>query len=372
MKRTILLVAGLLLLVQGSLLSQGKLSGLVFGDYYYNFARDGKYGTGLFANSTTPASNGSAPGNTAMQAFQIRRVYFTYDDDISEQFTTRFRLEADQGTDLLGSGKISTYVKDAYLKWKNIFSGSDLIFGIQPTTAYDISESAWGYRSLEKTIMDLRGIVSSRDQGIALRGKLTGDGMFNYWVMIANQSANAPASTVTSVGKLKRYSALLQAKPVTNLQVTINVDYQDKANRLGVHGDSLNNAVLVGSLFVGYANPFQYSFGLEAFLKSQSNQYTPPGGSLGSQSGMGISVWGSYFVQPDLAVVLRYDNYDPNTNSNAKGDLQNYIIAGLDWKVNKNVSVMPNVLYETYEAPTGATTPNASVTARVTFYWIFL
>ncbi len=362
MKRVLLVVLGFVAVSQSLLMAQGKFGGYMIGDYYYNLARDGKFSS--FSSAT--ASNGAAPGGTAMQAFQFRRIYFTYDNDISEQFTTRFRIEDDQSTSF-SNGKVGNFIKDAYLKWKNVFAGSDLIFGIQPTTAFDISEGAWGYRSLEKTIVDLRGVVSSRDQGIALRGKLMGDGMINYWVMIANQSANGVAAN-----KLKRYSALLQFKPVTNLQATVNIDYQDKANRLGVHGDSLNNGIIVGSLFVGYAVPSEYSFGIETFLKSQSNQYTPPGGSLGSQSGMGVSLWGSYFIQPDLAVVLRYDNYDPNTNSNATGDAQNYIIAALDWRVNKNVSVMPNLLYETYEAPTGGTAPNASVTARLTFYWVFL
>lgn len=362
MGRNLLLAVVFVLVGQNVLEAQGKFGGYMIGDYYYNLSRDGKFSS--FASSTS--SNGAAPGGTAMQAFQFRRIYLTYDNDISEQFTTRFRLEDDQST-AFSNGKVGNFIKDAYLKWKNVFSGSDLIFGIQPTTAYDVSEGAWGYRSLEKTILDLRGVISSRDQGISLKGKLMGDGMVNYWVMIANQSANGVAAN-----RYKRYSALLQFKPVTNLQATLNVDYQDKPNHLGVHADSLNNGIVVGSLFVGYAVPSQYSFGVEAFLKSQANQYTPPGGSLGSQSGMGISVWGSYSIQPDLALVLRYDNYDPNTDSNAKGDAQNYIIAGLDWKVNKNVSIMPNLLYETYQTPTGGTSPDASVTARLTFYWVFL
>jgi hypothetical protein len=366
MKRAILLLAGLFLFAQGLLVAQGKFSGLMFGDYYYNVARDGKYGTGLFANSTTPASAGAAAGNTAMQAFQIRRIYLTYDNDLTDQFTFRFRVEDDQSA-IFGNGKLGDFIKDAYLKWKNVFSGSDLIFGIQPTSAYDISEAAWGYRPLEKVIMDVRGIVSSRDNGIALRGKLTGDGMLNYWVMIANQSANGVAAN-----KYKRYSALVQVKPIANFQATVNIDFQARPNHLGVHGDSLSNNILVPSLFLGYAQPSQYSFGIEGFLKSQSNQYKPAGGSLGSQSGMGISVWGSYNIESELAVVLRYDNYDPNTDSNSKGDAQNYIIAGLDWKVAKNVSIMPNLLYETYEAPSGATTPDASITARVTFSCVFM
>ena len=33
-------------------------------------------------------------------------------------------------------------VKDAYLQWNNIFSGSNLIFGLSPTPAFDVSEGA--------------------------------------------------------------------------------------------------------------------------------------------------------------------------------------------------------------------------------------
>lgn len=348
---------------------KGKFSGYMMGDYYYNIARDG-----AFSSLANTASSGAAPGGKAMQAFQFRRIYFAYDNDISQQFTARFRLEADQtallGTtgDVLTSGKISVFVKDAYLKWKNIFSGSDLIFGIQPTPAYDISEGAWGYRSLEKTIMDLRGIVDSRDLGLTLRGKLAGDGTVNYWLMVGNGAGTSKPES----DKYKRFYAHVQLKPTTNLQATLNVDYKDAANVLDANGNSVSHGTLTTALFVGYAEPSSYSLGLEGFLASQSNSYTPAGGSLGSKKAMGITAYASCFVQPDLAIVGRYDYFDPNTDGGSKGDARNYIIAALDWKANKNVSIMPNLLFETYEAPTGGNAPDASVTARLTFYYIFL
>jgi predicted porin len=109
-------------------------------------------------------------------------------------------------------------------------------------------------------------------------------------------------------------------------------------------------------------------------MVSQSNAFTPTGGSIGSKNGLGISLFGSYNIIPELAVVGRYDYFDPNTNSaaNAKGDVRNYVIAGLSWKVDKNVSIMPNLLYETYEAIAGHGEPDPSVTARVTLYYVFL
>jgi hypothetical protein len=363
MKRAITLVAGLFLFAQGLVLGQSKFGGYMFGDYYFNVERDKTY---LTLANTQPST--AMPGTTAMQAFQFRRIYLTYDNDISETFTARLRFEMDQAANA-SNGKIGSFVKDAYLRWKNVFSGSDLFFGIQPPPAYEVSEAAWGYRSLEKTIMDLRGVVSSRDFGLGMHGKLTNDGMFNYWVMIGNNSANSPAATTH---KYMRYYGHIQVKPTTNLQATLYADFRDAADVTNASGSKVGNGTVTTALFVGYAEPFQYNINVEAFMASQSNAYTPPAGSLGSKSGLGISVFGTVFIMPELGIVARYDNYDPNTNSNSKGDLRNYILGGLAWKVDKNVQIMPNVLYETYETPTGGKSIDPSITARLTLYYVFL
>jgi hypothetical protein len=361
----------LLLVVSACVIAQdkppaGKFSGYMMGDYYYNLKRDA--GFAALANN---ASASAAPGGTAMQSFLLRRVYFAYDNDISEQFTTRFRLEADQGTDLLTSGKISVYVKDAYLRWKNIFSGSDLIFGIQPPPTYDVSEAAWGYRFLEKTIMDLRGIYGSRDVGVSLKGKLVESGMFNYWIMVGKNAGNAPATT----SKYNRYSAQLHIKPLTNLQATLYFDFLGAADRADPFhaGTFVGNTTSTLALFAGYAQPNSFNVGIEAFSQSVANGYIAVGAtSLSSLTKTGISGWLSVNVTSDIAAVVRYDNFDPNTNSVAVGDVRNYLIGGLSFKLNKNVFVSPNVLFESYQAPNGGSAPDASVTARVTFYYIFL
>src|SRR5262249_35719349 len=149
---------------------------------------------------------------------------FTYDYDISQKFNTRFRLEADQLANT-SNGKIGVFVKEAYLKWKDIFGGSTFGFGIQPTPAFDISEAAWGYRSLEKTIMDLRGIVTREDIALSLRGRLDGDGNINYWVMFGDNSGNTPETD-----KYKRYYGMLHAKPFKNFQVTAYGDLGARAH----------------------------------------------------------------------------------------------------------------------------------------------
>ena len=70
MKKSLFLLALGLLAVSVTAFGQGKFSGYMFGDYYYNLARNDV----MPGNS---ASVSSAPGATAMQAFQFRRIYFT-------------------------------------------------------------------------------------------------------------------------------------------------------------------------------------------------------------------------------------------------------------------------------------------------------
>jgi len=355
-----LMFAATLLAQEKSPAPSGKFSGYMFGDYYYNLKRDANLGS---------QSDVATPGSTAMQAFQFRRIYFTYDDDISQQFTSRFRLEADQSANT-SNGKIGVFVKDAYLKWKNIFSGSDLIFGIQPPPAYEVSEAVWGHRSLEKTIMDLRGIYASRDVGVSLKGRLVPGGSVNYWIMIGKNSCNSPATT-----KYNRYSAHLEIEPAVKILATFYADYNDRAKRNDPFnpGSTVTNGTMTASVFVGYVDPNKLNVGIEAFSSSTSNGYIVPGArSLSSLTAMGISVFGSVNLASDLAVVGRYDYFDPNTDSNAKGNSRNYIIGGVSWKPNKNVSIIPNIQYETYETPAGGNAIDPSVTARITLYYVFL
>jgi hypothetical protein len=163
------------------------------------------------------------------------------------------------------------------------------------------------------------------------------------------------------------------------------VDYKDAANIVNSYTKStVNNAAMTTALFIGYSEPFSYNIGVEGFLQTTANALKDTSAkSYSDLSGMGFSVFGSYYIIPELAVVARYDNYSPSSDDNSKDPAhygtgtagylsRNLIIAGLSWKVDKNVSIMPNVYYETYEAPKGGTTPDPSITARLTVYYIFL
>ena len=377
-----LLLAALILTV-GSLRAQGKFSGVFYGDYFYNAGRD----TSAFrANLPNSAVNGPKSN----QGFVVRRVYFTYDYDLAEQFATRFRVELDEtpnssaAYNVLSSGNMGVFVKDAWLRWKNVFKGSDLYFGIQPTSAFEYSEGLWAYRGLEKTIMDLRGVVSSRHLGIALRGTFDDAGMFGYWVTVANQnSGTQPKDLTTGLkngDKYNLFSLNLAFRPSKAVLVTVYGDYRptypvNDPSSTAVPKATVSNATMTGAVFVSYKEGNDFAVGAEAFTQQTSHAYADPAaaGQLKALSKIGFSVFGWYNFSDAMTAIARYDYYDPKSGSDVteKGDSRGYIIAGLAFKPAKNVQVIPNVQVETYEAIPNGRTIDAAVTARLSFVFSF-
>jgi hypothetical protein len=341
--------------------NKGRISGYMFGDYFYNAARD----TGI--NSLPNVANGGAKDT---RGFQLRRIYFTYDYDISESFSTRFRLEADQSSNT-GSNKVIVFVKDAYLQWKNIFKGSDLIFGIHPTPAYEISEGIWGNRFLEKTIMDLRGIVSSRDLGASLKGIFSEEGIFKYWLMVGNNSASVP-----EVDKYNRIYAHIQYSPIKQITATIYGDFKarpdinDPASTSTTQA-TLSNNDLTYALFLAYKEKDAYTIGLEGYLTTRQNGNIS-GTNVTDKSGIGISAFGSYNFSTAFAIVGRYDYFDPNSGGDYKGDSRNWFIFSLNYKPDEKVTISTNVIVETYESLTNGTSIDPSITPRITLFYTFL
>ncbi len=325
-----------------------KFSGSVYTDIFYNIDN---------ADATKKDING----------FQIRRIYFTSDFVVAEKFDARFRLESDQSINSnTAGGKLGVMVKDAYLKWKDLFSGSDMFIGISPTPAFDISESAWGYRSLEKTLLDLNSIVPSRDFGVDLKGKLTGDGTINYWLKIANNSGNAPETD-----KYKRYYAMLYFKLADGIQATVYGDYASKGDKLdNFDKQSKSNNQFVGAAFIGYKQKEDFSIGAEVFTRSIQNNFAlSVTSTLQNQNSFGFSIWGWASLSEDFKFVGRFDNYDPNTNLDSDGN--SMFMAGLDYRPAKNVSVIPNFQYVRYQAKDAQGNSKSDLTARLTFAYSF-
>jgi hypothetical protein len=332
----------------------GKISGLMYADYFYNISRD----TGF-----TSLPNTAMFGREDLNGFEIRRVYFTYDHRLSTEFSGRVRLEAD-GITLTQNNKIGVFLKDAFLRWKDILPGQDIYFGIQPTPAFEVSEMVYGYRSLEKTILDHRGIVSSRDFGIAARGKIAGD--LRYWFLFGNNSGNSPETD-----RYKRIYTHLSYIPYKHFVTTIYWDlrFRQKTEDPIAHSGLISNNILTTAVFFGYNNSGLFSAGIEAFYSTAHNNITRNGTLRDINSG-GLSFFGNVDILNNLQFTARYDIYDPGLNTDFSEDKRHFYLTGISYKPVESVQIIPNLVVETYE-DNNTRAYDPSITARLTVAYLF-
>ena len=143
-----------------------RISGLVFGDYYY------------FSDSHLDEWKDQ-------QGFWLRRAYLTFDYDLSARLTTRLRFEANSDGQLEGAS-LTPYVKDAYIR--AALGTQRLFLGISPTASFNWLEGFWGLRHIEKTPVDLYRLDNSRDLGVSLEGPILVKGL-DYVAQFGNNSS---------------------------------------------------------------------------------------------------------------------------------------------------------------------------------------
>jgi len=314
--------------------SGGKFSGYMFGDYYYFIDNH---------NNDLKDEHG----------FWFRRIYFTYDYKINSSFSTRLRLEMADKFNFENAQTIVPFIKDAWLKYK--FSKQAVIIGISPTPTWDRIEHIWGYRSVEKTPLDLQKMGSSRDFGVSLKGQLDKKGMFKYQVMVGNSSGNKQ-----EIDKGKSAMLSLAVYPTKNFVVE-------------AYGDVANKNAKNWETFQGFAAYVTKKFRAGVQYAYQSRE-------INSNSDQLLRL-ASFFVVGALSDQFSLlGRVDRNFDANPKGEGISYIpfaqvkntffVGGLDWHPVKGVSFIPNIEYIAYDDVNGET-PTNDVIARITFYWKF-
>ena len=324
----------------------GKLWGYVFGDYYYKVNGD---------------SSGSitqyAPYPKSFQAFEIRRVYLGYDYTFSDKFSTQFLLEGNDK--ILTNTRLGIFIKTAYAEWK-AFKTVSFAIGLVPTPTWTwaLNERTWNYRSIEKTILDMRGLGIASDLGAATRGTFDKTGNYGFGLMIGNGSAQRP-----EFNKYKKYYGTLFAKPVTGLSLEAYGDYEPNA------GDK-NKYTFKG--FASYQIK-KFTIGAEVIQQIQENA-----GGMGINAvplGISAFVWGTLHSKKDKPVVnafARFDYYDPDSKNDSLGYKENFMTAGIDYMPIENIHFMPNIWINSYSGKTSSVAERTTdLVVRMTFYYIY-
>ena len=409
--------------------NSGRLWGYSFGDFDYK----------SHADSLTRGGSNQYTGIRAQTTmFQFRRIYLGYDYNISKKFTAELLLAAEDnfppgappvgsaaGTtttysagnstgDLLSNQKFTFYIKNMNIRWKGIWKGTDLVFGEQSTPAFPfISEKVWSYRSIERTIADIRR-TPSYDLGIALQGTFDPETKnFGYNVLVANGTSDKPDYTPYKwfYGDVWAYFAH------KHVVVDFYADYQRlnwsptwKHSRQMLKGFlAWNSSATDKSMNPGTG----YTIGVEGFINNLKADNIAPkiagGVDTLSTAPAGISFYIHGDIIPGkLRFFARYDIYNPNNKVNqtvyksysgntsnyndnsyhtdyngsaatptvtytTTGDQtykQNFITAGLDFKAANRVHFMPNVWYNSYSSQI-ASNKDHDLVFRLTFFFAF-
>src|SRR6185312_3263938 len=252
-----------------------------FGDFYYEGHAD--------AFNRGPETN-YAGVPQYRNAFQFRRIYLGYDYDITQKFKAEVLLASEpnantgvngstaiQNGDNLVDGKMAFWIKNANLRVRDLWNGTDLVIGEQGTPGFalnepgtngptTLSEATWGYRSIEKTITDIHK-NNSYDLGASLQGTFDpATKNFGYVLMVGNNSTSSLLSAANAnTGFYKMFYGDLWGKFLDKkLYVDIYADYLKTSPSSTSIPDGQNHNMF--KIFAAY-NTKPISVGVEAYTQ---------------------------------------------------------------------------------------------------------
>jgi hypothetical protein len=399
---------------------QRRVWGYTFGDFYYDAHSDNDFvnSTGVPEGGAGALSKRGAETNysgvpTYRNAFQFRRIYLGYDYEITKKFKAEFLLASEPGAntgvngttsiqngDNLVDGKMGLWIKNANIRMRDLWTGTDFVIGEQSTPGFalneggtngptSLSETTWGYRSIEKTITDFHK-NNSYDIGASLQGTFDPSTKnFGYVLMVGNNSqASLLSAANANTGFYKIFYGDIWAKFLNQkLVVDIYSDYAKTAPAtVAIPGQDHS----MWKIFASYATK-PITLGVEAYTQQFASGVTnSTAKAVEDATAQGFSVWVKGPIAKNVNYFLRYDTYNPDTKFNAADSYaantnygsynptvkEQFYTGGIDFNPTKNVHFMPNFWLVDYKDQRSSTTagyvaPDHTLVFRFTFYYTF-
>lgn len=348
----------------------GKISGLAFVDYAYKLQADSAQ-RGSVQYSRLPKGYNS---------FIFRRIYLGYDYQFTPNISSQLLLAhestfeaSSNNPDVLTNSNNALYIKAMNIRFRNIIPRATIIAGQQSTPTFStLAESFWGYRSIEKTIGDMRGISSSTDLGVGVFGKIGKNENVGYDILIGNSNGAKKENNNFKKIYTSVYAYFFDRK----LVVQGNFE-RDRAALSPVHQDITNLKA-----FAAYKTSLT-TVGVEVFKQLKTNN-TLADSVYEDITPSGISFYITQQLTKDkLNLFARIDFYNPDTRfekdeNYASGYNYNkeiFATIGLDFILSKNIHLMPNVWYNQYQSKLPGASGNLKsdddLVGRITLYFLF-
>lgn len=352
----------------------GKIWGYAFGDYAYKLHTDAEK-RGSIQYSKLPQDYNS---------FNFRRIYLGYDYQFSPNVSSQFLLahestsEANTSNpDVLTDNNRGVYIKAMNIRFKNVIPRATIVAGQQATPTFaTLVDGVWGYRSVEKSIADQRGISSSTDLGVGIFGKIGKNENVGYDVMLGNNNG----AKLENNNFKKLYTSLYAYFLDKKLVIQGNYEVGRAARSPVIKNMSTIKA------FAAYKSSAT-TVGVEAFRQLQTNNATYVAGTdtaFSDAAASGISFFITQQITKDkLNFFARFDVYNPDAKFNANNkyigsynsNKETFATIGLDFVPYKNVHLMPNIWFDQFQSKmpdaTGKLKNDYDLEGRITLYFLF-
>jgi len=253
--------------------------------------------------------------NSGTDGFDLKRAYLSYSSEVSEELFFKIRFDIGRYAD----DRLTTYLKNAYVDYK-CDNGDKLSLGLIGTNSFGVQEKNWGYRFIEKSVVDKYGMTNTADFGI---GYSKAFGKVKTSIQLLNGEGFKSGD---SDGKQSLYLSVLYGEPRLdkndgmNLGIVMNNNPQDDG--------TVNN--LIG-FFGGWASD-GLRFGLE------HNQFELDVSGITEEA---TSIYINYDLCENWDVFARHDINDLNVDDDVDAD--DLTIVGGIWNVTKGLTVAPNI-----------------------------
>jgi hypothetical protein len=275
-----------------------KIGGLIFANYHYDL------------------TDGAAPNNK----FEVNRVYLNFKAKMTEDFSARVTTDVGTIKSYEADQKIRSFLKYAYVEYKNKDLGMKLRFGAAGTPFIGKHDKFVGQRWISKAFADQVKVLSSSDLGLHVMGKHM-DGMIDYQVSVINGSGYGKKEADDGKAAQFRFTLDPLAGGEMSLPISAFVSYDVGAG---------SDAAMIAAASLGFKHDMGKAWG--EFLFTSADDIT----------GMGFSATLLPKIPSVGNLMVRLDRMDPDTS--VDDDAMMRIIGGVTHDFAKKISV--GLIYE--------------------------
>jgi len=258
--------------------------------------------------------------NDNSSSFEINRAYLTYETALDEDLKIKLQTDVGRQKNDPDNPHLFVYLKNAKLDWKNGFG--TLTFGLQSMNIFKIQEGNWGYRSIEKSAMDLNKWSSSADLGVGWYYKL-GSELHGSLLITNGNGYKKPENDKYKLLSLQLFTGEKNLK-------------QSGINAGGVATYTHYNA---GSVTVGTKSNIGLFGGLATEKLRVGGEFDYQYDSEVSETFTILSFYGNLNLNETKAMFLRFDL------TNVGDQSEKYIIFGCSRNPVKGLKITPNLRY---------------------------